>query len=78
MSVIQEFQNEDNIGGILGIEVLRHWYLVVLGVVLIMVLWYGSKLIFRYYGGKGRGYVSEKAGFEDTRFQSGTDLVGRG
>ena len=57
MSVIQEFQNEDNIGGILGIEVLRHWYLVALGVVLIMVLWYGSKLIFKYCGGKGRGYV---------------------
>ena len=25
---------------------------------------------------KGRGYASEKAGFGNTHFQSGTDLVG--
>ena len=57
MSVIQEFQNEDNIGGILGIEVLRHWYLVVLGVLLIMALWYGSKFILKCFSGRGRGYI---------------------
>ena len=26
---------------------------------------------------EGRGYVSEKASFDSTHFQSGTDLVGR-
>ena len=48
MSVIQEFGNEDNIGNILGIEVLRHWYLVICWVIGIVCLWYGSAYIFRH------------------------------
>lgn len=35
MSVFEEFGNEGNIGGIVGIELLRHWYIVLLGVTLI-------------------------------------------
>lgn len=35
-SVFQEFSHENNLGGVLGVEVLRHWYLVLLGVVLIV------------------------------------------
>ena len=48
MSVIQEFGNEDNIGNILGIEVLRHWYLVICWVIGIVCLLYGSAYIFRH------------------------------
>ena len=48
MSVIQEFGNEDNIGNILGIEVLRHWYLVICWLIGIVCLWYGSAYIFRH------------------------------
>ena len=48
MSVIQEFGNEDNIGNILGIEVLRHWYLVICWGIGIACLWYGSAYIFRH------------------------------
>ncbi|MBR1521131.1 MAG: sulfatase-like hydrolase/transferase [Bacteroidaceae bacterium] len=34
-SVFQEFSHEGNIGDVMGVELLRHWYLVLLGVVLI-------------------------------------------
>ncbi|MBR1667564.1 MAG: sulfatase-like hydrolase/transferase [Bacteroidaceae bacterium] len=34
-SVFQEFSNEGNIGDVIGVELLRHWYLVLLGIVLI-------------------------------------------
>ena len=37
-SVFQEFSHESNIGDVIGVEMLRHWYLVVLGVVLIVGL----------------------------------------
>ena len=39
MTVFSEFKNENNLGGIFGIEILRHWYLVLIGVVLIGALW---------------------------------------
>lgn len=38
-SVFTEFQGEDNLAAILGVELLRHWYLVVLFVVLAWALW---------------------------------------
>ncbi len=34
-SVFQEFSHESNIGDVIGVELLRHWYLVLVGVVLI-------------------------------------------
>lgn len=39
MSVLQEFENEGNIGSILGAEILNHWYLFLLGMVMIFCLW---------------------------------------
>lgn len=38
-TVFQEFSNENNLGGIFGVEILRHWYLVALGALLIFALW---------------------------------------
>lgn len=38
-SVFAEFANEDNMGSVMGVEVLRHWYLVLLGLILIACLW---------------------------------------
>ena len=37
-SVFQEFSNEGNIGDIIGVELWRHWYLVLVGVILIVGL----------------------------------------
>lgn len=37
-SVFQEFSNEGNIGDVIGVELLRHWYLVLVGIVLIVGL----------------------------------------
>ena len=39
-SVFQEFSHEDNLSGIFGVEILNHWYLVVLGILLIVSLIY--------------------------------------
>lgn len=38
-TVFSEFSNENNLGGILGVELLRHWYLVLIGAILIFALW---------------------------------------
>ena len=38
-TVFGEFSNESNLGGIIGTELLRHWYLVLLFVLLIAALW---------------------------------------
>ncbi len=38
-SVFSEFQGEDNLGLIFGVELLRHWYLVVLTICLAVFLW---------------------------------------
>ena len=35
VTVFSEFKNENNIAGIFGVEFLRHWYLVLIGVLLI-------------------------------------------
>ena len=39
ISVFAEFGGEDNVASILGVELLRHWYLVLLGVLMIYGLW---------------------------------------
>ena len=36
--VFDEFKNENNLGNILGIEIVRHWYLLILGILLIVFL----------------------------------------
>ncbi|MBR1793095.1 MAG: sulfatase-like hydrolase/transferase [Bacteroidales bacterium] len=38
-SFFREFSNEGNLMGILGIELLNHWYLVLAGLVMIAALW---------------------------------------
>ena len=38
-SFLSEFQNDGNLGQILGIELLHHWYLVIIGIVLIFLIW---------------------------------------
>ncbi len=39
-TVFSEFKNENNMANIFGVEFLRHWYLVLTGVLLIAALWY--------------------------------------
>ncbi len=38
-TVFSEFSNENNLASIFGTEILRHWYIVLVGLVLIYVLW---------------------------------------
>ena len=38
-SIFAEFSNEGNLGGIIGVELLRHWYLVLAGIVLLWGLY---------------------------------------
>ncbi|MCF0194704.1 MAG: sulfatase-like hydrolase/transferase [Bacteroidaceae bacterium] len=38
-TVMSEFAGEDNLAGVFGIELLRHWYLVVAGIAVIYGLW---------------------------------------
>lgn len=38
-SVFREFSNENNIGSIIGTELLSHWYLVIIGLLLIFMLY---------------------------------------
>ncbi len=38
VTVFSEFRNENNLGGIFGVEVLRHWYLVLIGILLMYAL----------------------------------------
>lgn len=38
-TVFLEFSNEGNLGSIVGVELLRHWYLVITGIALILLLW---------------------------------------
>lgn len=47
-TVFSEFSNEGNIGSIIGVEFLRHWYLVLLFVVMILAMWKC------YFGGGGK------------------------
>ena len=39
LSVFDEFSNENNIGSVVGAEMLSHWYLFLIGAVLISLLW---------------------------------------
>ena len=43
-SLFSEFSNENNLGSIVGIELLHHWYLVLAGAALIATLWVLYKL----------------------------------
>lgn len=58
-SVFAEFKGEDNIGSILGVELLHHWYLVVLGGLMIYGLWrlYSTPRIDRRQTNKIRYYL---------------------
>ena len=47
-SVFKEFSNESNIGDVVGVELLNHWYLVLVGIVLI------TGLIILYLKPKGK------------------------
>ncbi len=38
-TVFSEFQNESNLGGIFGAELINHWYLVLLFIGLVYILW---------------------------------------
>lgn len=38
-TVMSEFSNENNLGAVFGAEVTGHWYLVLLGLLIIMALW---------------------------------------
>ncbi len=42
-SVFSEFSTEGNLLNIFGVEVIKHWYLVLAGVALIVLLWKGYK-----------------------------------
>lgn len=39
VTVFSEFSNEHNLGSIFGIEIINHWYLLLLGILLIAGLW---------------------------------------
>lgn len=39
VSVMSEFSNEGNLGSIIGIELLRHWYIVLVGIGIIYILY---------------------------------------
>ncbi len=43
-TVFSEFRNENNLGGILGAEIVSHWYLFLIGLLLMFALW---KLYYR-------------------------------
>lgn len=47
MSVFSEFSNEGNLGKVMLTEVASHWYLFVIGIVLIAATWWLSHLIMR-------------------------------
>ena len=39
MALFQEFQGDNNIGGIVGVEIASHWYFVILAALMIFFLW---------------------------------------
>ena len=39
MTVFSEFKHENNLGSIFGVEIFRHWYLALIGILLIVALW---------------------------------------
>lgn len=40
ISVFKEFENEDNLSNVLGTACLQHWYLVLIGLLMIVALWF--------------------------------------
>lgn len=59
-TVFGEFSNEGNLGRIFGLELINHWYLVVLFVVVMALMWWGYKtpqLDYRKMSGKVRYHV---------------------
>ncbi len=53
-TVFSEFKNENNLGSIFGVEVINHWYLVLIGIALMVALWY----VYRMPKGKVPAEVS--------------------
>jgi len=51
-TVFQEFAHESNLGSIVGVELLRHWYLVLAGIAIIALLWKAYR--------RGGGYAPHK------------------
>ena len=43
-TVFSEFKNENNLGSIFGVEVINHWYLVLIGIALMVGLWYAYRM----------------------------------
>ena len=39
MAIFEEFKGDNNLGGIVGVEVINHWYFVILAAALIYFLW---------------------------------------
>ena len=59
-TVFGEFSNEGNLGRIFGLELINHWYLVVLFIVVMTLMWWGYKtpqLDYRKMSGKVRYHV---------------------
>ena len=59
-TVFGEFSNEGNLGRIFGLELINHWYLVVLFMVVMALMWWGYKtpqLDYRKMSGKVRYHV---------------------
>lgn len=54
-SVFSEFKNEGNLGGIIGTELLNHWYLTLFAIAFGYALF---KLYRKPEAGKGRAYAS--------------------
>ncbi len=54
VTVFSEFKNEKNLGGIFGVELINHWYLVLIGIALIVGLWF----LYRMPKGKAPVEVS--------------------
>ena len=61
VTVFSEFRNEKNLGGIFGVEILNHWYLVLIGIILIAGLW------FLYRMPKGKLPVEASRPYQDRK-----------
>ena len=60
-SVFDEFSNEGNLGGIIGVEMLRHWYLVVIFAVVVWLMWrlYRRQPVWRKGNSLRAYYISQ-------------------
>ena len=59
MAIFEEFKGDNNLGGIVGVEVINHWYFVILAAAMIYFLW----KCYRYPGTpvkpRGRYYLTQ-------------------